>query len=568
MLRYEKRGGETMILVIDNYDSFTYNLVQYLGELGAEIAVRRNDRVTLQEIEEMLPSHIVISPGPGRPEDGGISNEVVRHFGQRIPVLGVCLGHQCIGAVFGGIVTRAPWLMHGKTSEIHHTGDSIFVGLPNPFTATRYHSLIVEEPLPGALEPLAHTADGELMALRHKAWPVVGVQFHPESILTPDGKSLLSNFLEMRFLDEPTDARSGGLAEHKEGTVNLNSKGGVLMIKHAIGMLVEGQDLSRGEAEDVMGQIMAGEATPAQIGSFLTALRLKGETIDEIVGCARAMRNAAIRVRPRRTDLVDTCGTGGDGANTFNISTTAAFVVAGAGLGVAKHGNRSVSSQCGSADVLQALGVNLDLSPQQVADCIDEVGIGFLFAPALHPAMKHAIGPRREMGIRSIFNILGPLTNPANAGAQVMGVFDGELTEPLANVLRELGGRAAFVVHGAHGLDELSTTGVNRVSSFTNGVVESYELDPAALGLPRATLSDLAGGDPAENAALTRSVLAGEGGPRRDVVLLNAAAALVAGGVANDLHEGLARAAESIDSGQALVRLETLVHFTQSVSAA
>jgi len=556
-----------MILVIDNYDSFTYNLVQYLGELGAEITVRRNDQITMQEIEEMLPSHIVISPGPGRPEDGGVSSDVIRHFGHRIPLLGVCLGHQCIGAVFGGRVTRAPRLMHGKTSEIHHTGRSIFVGLPNPFTATRYHSLIVEEPLPNALEPLAHTAAGELMALRHKTWPVVGVQFHPESILTPEGKSLLLNFLEMRFLGKSGRVRTDRLGEDKGGTANPKSKGGVLMIKQAIGKLVEGQDLSRDEAEEVMGQIMAGEATPAQIGSFLTALRLKGETIDEIVGCAQAMRKAAIRVRPHRTDLVDTCGTGGDGARTFNISTTAAFVVAGAGLGVAKHGNRSVSSKCGSADVLQALGVNLELTPQQVADCIDEVGIGFLFAPALHPAMKHAIGPRREMGIRSIFNILGPLTNPANAPTQVMGVFDGELTEPLANVLRELGGRAAFVVHGADGLDELSTTGVNRVSSFTNGVVESYELDPATLGLPRATLSDLAGGDPEENAALTRAVLAGERGPRRDVVLLNTAAALVAGGVANDLHEGLDRAAESIDSGRALVGLNALVRFTRAVSA-
>lgn len=338
------------------------------------------------------------------------------------------------------------------------------------------------------------------------------------------------------------------------------------MIKQAISQLVDGQDLSQAQAEDVMGQIMTGAATPAQIGSFLTALRLKGETIDEIVGCARAMRRAAIQVQPRRTDLIDTCGTGGDGAHTFNISTTAAFVVAGAGLGVAKHGNRSVSSQCGSADVLQALDVNLNLTPAQIAGCIDEVGIGFLFAPALHPAMKHAIGPRREMGIRSIFNILGPLTNPANAPTQVMGVFDGALTEPLANVLRELGGRAAFVVHGADGLDELSTTGLNRVSSFSNGGVESYALDPAALGLPRATLSDLAGGDPDENAVLTRAVLAGERGPQRDVVLLNAAAALVAGGVAGDLQEALDRAGAAIDSGRALARLDDLVRYTQGVS--
>ncbi len=568
-----------MILVLDNYDSFTYNLVQFLGELGADVAVWRNDQITLAQIAQIAPSHIVISPGPGRPEDGGISCDVIRHFAARVPILGVCLGHQCIGAAFGGRVGPAPRLMHGKTSSIHHTNQGIFAGLPNPMIATRYHSLIVEEPLPDVLEPTAHTTEGELMALRHKSYPVVGVQFHPESILTPEGKMLLANFLSMSGAgyDRPVSGgrHSAGTTEGVTVSPNVqpaakvqNAKGGVSMMKSAIAKVIEGQDLSRAEAEEVMSQIMAGKATPAQIGAFLTALRMKGETIEEIVGCATAMRKAAVRVESKRTDLIDTCGTGGDGAHTFNISTTTAFVVAGAGLGVAKHGNRSVSSKCGSADLLQALGVNLELTPQQVADCIDEVGIGFLFAPKLHPAMKYAIGPRREMGVRSIFNILGPLTNPANAATQIMGVFDGSLTEPLANVLREMGGRAAFVVHGADGLDELSTTGVNRVSSFSNGVVRTYELDPSELGLRRATLADLVGGDPEENASISRAVLAGEQGPRRDVVLLNAAAALVAGGAADDLHEGLARAVESISSGKALRKLDNLVRYTQSVAMA
>ncbi|MFQ6058017.1 MAG: anthranilate phosphoribosyltransferase [Anaerolineae bacterium] len=339
------------------------------------------------------------------------------------------------------------------------------------------------------------------------------------------------------------------------------------MIKAAIAKLIEGRDLTAQEAEAVMEQIMTGNATPAQIGAFLTALRIKGETVAEITGCARAMRRAAIPVQPRRDDLVDTCGTGGDGAGTFNISTTAAFVVAGAGLAVAKHGNRSVSSRCGSADVLEALGVNLDLTPQQVADCIDDVGIGFLFAPRLHPAMKHAIGPRRELGIRTVFNILGPLTNPAGARAQIMGVYDAALTEPLAGVLMSLGNRSAFVVHGADGLDELSTTGPNRVSAFDSDVIQTYELDPRELGLPRARLEDLRGGSPEQNAAITQAILSGEPGPRRNVVLLNAAAALVAGGRAADLREGLARATEAVDSGAALRTLERLVAFTRSVGA-
>lgn len=338
-------------------------------------------------------------------------------------------------------------------------------------------------------------------------------------------------------------------------------------IKEAIAGLVEGLDLSESEAEAVMDQIMGGQATPAQIGSFLTALRLKGETVPEIVGFARSMRNHVIPVRPQRTDLVDTCGTGGDGAGTFNISTTAAFVVAGAGLGVAKHGNRSVSSQCGSADVLEALGAKLSLTPQQVANCIDETGIGFLFAPTHHPAMKYAIGPRREMGIRTVFNILGPLTNPAFAPAQIMGVFDGALTEPLARVLQGLGCDAAFVVHGADGLDELSTTGPNRVSHFLNGQVETMFVDPATYGLPRATLDDLRGGTPEVNAEITREILRGQvTDHRRDVVLLNAAAALVAGGAANDFADGIDKAAGAIDSGEAYATLERFVAFTNAVA--
>ncbi|MCS7178145.1 MAG: anthranilate phosphoribosyltransferase [Anaerolineae bacterium] len=339
-------------------------------------------------------------------------------------------------------------------------------------------------------------------------------------------------------------------------------------IREAIARVVERQNLTTEEAEEVMGQVMQGEATPAQIGGFLIALRMKGETVEEIAGFARAMRRHAVPVPTRRAPLVDTCGTGGDRSGTFNISTAAAFVVAGAGLPVAKHGNRSVSSHCGSADVLEALGVNLDLTPEAVARCVDEIGIGFLFAPRFHPAMKHAIGPRREMGVRTVFNVLGPLTNPAGAQVQVLGVYDPDLTETLAGVLGSLGCQAAFVVHGADGLDELSTTGPNRVSWLQNGSIRTFILDPEDLGLPRAPLSALQGGVAAENAAIIRSILQGEQGPRRDVVLLNAAAALVAGNCAADLREGLSLAAWSVDSGAALEKLETLVAFTQKEGAA
>jgi anthranilate phosphoribosyltransferase len=337
-----------------------------------------------------------------------------------------------------------------------------------------------------------------------------------------------------------------------------------MKIKEAIAYVLDGRNLTEAEAEAVMEQIMNGEATPAQIGGFLIALRVKGETVEEVAGFARAMRHNAVSVKPRHPFVIDTCGTGGDGAGTFNISTVAAFVVAGAGLPVAKHGNRSVSSKCGSADLLEALGVNLDLSPAGVAACIDEVGIGFLYAPHLHPAMKHAIGPRREMGVRTVFNILGPLTNPAGAQAQVLGVYDAALTEMMAHVLDLLGSRAAFVVHGAGGLDELSTIGPNRVTQLRDDRVQTFSLDPQDLGLPRATLSDLKGGDPEENAAIACDILDGEPGARRDVVLLNASAALVAGGIADDLSHGLDLAADSIDSGAARAKLDALVAFTNN----
>jgi anthranilate phosphoribosyltransferase len=340
-----------------------------------------------------------------------------------------------------------------------------------------------------------------------------------------------------------------------------------MSIQEAIAKVIDCQDLTEAEAESAMTQIMQGQATPAQIGAFLTALRMKGEAVSEITGCARAMRRSALPVRPHRKEtLVDTCGTGGDGAGTFNISTTAAFVVAGAGQPVAKHGNRSISSQSGSADVLEALGVKLDLTPDQVAACVDEIGIGFLFAPKLHPAMKYAIGPRRELGIRTIFNLLGPLTNPANAPAQVLGVYDPALTETLARVLGALGSEAAFVVHGAGGLDELTTTGPNRVSALRDGCVETCTLDPADLGFSRARPADLRGGDAQENATITREILSGRlDGARHDVVVLNAAAALVASGRAHTLPQGIRLAKHSLDSGAAQRVLDNLIEFTRTV---
>ena len=337
-------------------------------------------------------------------------------------------------------------------------------------------------------------------------------------------------------------------------------------IQQAISHLINDQDLTEEEAYAVMTAIMSGECTQAQIGGYLVGLAAKGETIAEIAGSARAMREHAVVVHHRSNgQLVDTCGTGGDHSGTFNISTTVAFVVAGCGVPVAKHGNRSITSKSGSADVLKALGVNLDLMPDQVGECIDEIGIGFLYAIHHHPAMKHAIGPRRELGVRTIFNILGPLTNPASATHQVIGVFDAALTEALANVLGRLGTRAAFVVHGADGLDELSITGVNRVSHLRSGEVTTFELDPLDFGIPRAHIADLLGGSAEENAATLRAILSGdERGPKRDIVILNAAAALAT--EEDDWESAIVRAQESIDSGAALAKLDALVEKSQQFS--
>jgi anthranilate phosphoribosyltransferase len=337
------------------------------------------------------------------------------------------------------------------------------------------------------------------------------------------------------------------------------------MLKPYISKVVEKTDLSQDEAFQAMEIIMTGNATPAQIGGYLVGLRMKGETIAEIAGSAVAMRAAADQIDPSVPEpLIDTAGTGGDGSHSINISTAAAFVIAGAGYPVAKHGNRAASSMCGSADVLEALGVKLDLTPPQVKQCIEDIGIGFMFAPRFHPAMKYAIGPRRELGQRTIFNILGPLTNPANATHQLIGVFDPNLTEQIASVLGELGSKGAMIVHGNGGLDELTTEGINKVSQLDNGKVNSYQFEAQEFGLRSATLDDLHGGDPNENAGSLRAILNGDDdSPRKDVILLNAAAALAT--VNGGLERGLIHARTALENGSALSKLDQLIAFTQNV---
>jgi len=338
------------------------------------------------------------------------------------------------------------------------------------------------------------------------------------------------------------------------------------MLKPYLAKVLDRQDLSPEEAEAAMGIIMRGEATDAQIGGYLMALRMKGECVDEITGSARAMRGVASKVPLENGEdpIFDIVGTGGDGAHTFNISTAGAFVIAGTGRKVAKHGNRAASSRCGSADVLSELGVQVDLEPQAVAESIEDIGIGFMFAPRFHPAMKYAIGPRRELGQRSIFNLLGPLTNPADANHLLLGVYDAELTEPIANVLRALGGKAAMVLNGHGGIDELVTSGPNKVSHLRNGEVRTYDLDPETLGLPRSDPESIRGGEPPENARIILDLFQGiDTGPKRDVLLLNAGAALAV--ESGDLAAGIEEARQSLDSGKALEKLERFIEFSQKM---
>jgi anthranilate phosphoribosyltransferase len=562
------------VFVIDNYDSFTYNLVQLLGTLGAEVTVARNDKVNVAEIEAACPTHLLVSPGPCTPAEAGVSLEAISHFAGRVPVLGVCLGHQCIGAAFGGTVRAAAAVVHGKTDRICHDGRTLFCDLANPFTATRYHSLIVDPALPAALERSAWNEAGEVMGVRHRELPVEGVQFHPESVLTESGATLMANFLELRVghpLANSTSQRgSTARCPHdrpatSERTATMPNE----ILSAALATLATGGDLTEGEARGVLLEIMGGRVGDAQTAAFLSALRVKGETAEEIVGMARAMTDLVEKVEVEADVILDTCGTGGDGAHTFNISTAAALIAAGAGVTVAKHGNRSATSRCGSADVLEALGVAIDIAPAQVSRCIAEAGIGFMFAPRHHLAMKHVAPVRRELGMATTFNVIGPLTNPAGARHQLIGVADGRYVDRLAQAVRMMGSARNLLVHSEDGLDEISTTcSTEVVEVFAGqGFDRRYSVVPERFGLARAGLDELRGGDAADNAVLLREVLDGKPGPRLDVALLNAGAALYIAEAAASIDEGVERARAAVAGGAAAAKLDALVAVTTRLKA-
>ncbi|WP_418435699.1 anthranilate phosphoribosyltransferase [Blautia sp.] len=494
-----------MIALIDNYDSFTYNLVQMIGTINPDIRVIRNDEMTVEEIAALQPSHIILSPGPGYPKDAGVCEAVIQRLQGRVPILGVCLGHQAICEVYGARISHARHLMHGKKSRVHiQTESPVFAGMEEEIDAARYHSLIAE--------------DG----------------------LTPKGKSILENFLNIKA-----------------------GRGDKIMIKEAIHTLMDGKDLSYEVAKAVMHEMMDGIATQAQMGAFLAALRMQGESIDEITAFAEVMREKGIKIKPER-EVIDIVGTGGDEAGTFNISTTAAFVVAAGGVPVAKHGNRSVSSKSGAADVLEHLGANVALDAKQNETILNKTGMCFMFAPVYHSSMKYAAPVRKEMGVRTVFNILGPLSNPAAATMQLLGVYDKNLVEPLAKVLGNLGVTRGVAVCGEDGLDEITLTGETTVCEIRFGETSCYTISPEQFGMERCELAQLVGGSPADNAQITRDILSGrETGPKRDVVLLNAGMSLYLGIDGITLQEGINMARELIESGKAQAKFDEFVKATR-----
>lgn len=537
-----------MILLIDNYDSFTYNLYQYLSEFNQDIKVFRNDKITIAEIEKLNPDYIIISPGPGVPKDAGICVDVIKKFYKTKPILGVCLGHQAIGYAFGAKIVNAGKIVHGKVSNIFHKGKSILKNIPNPFKATRYHSLIIDrETLSSDFDIIAETEDNLIMGIVHKNYPnLIGVQFHPESILTEEGKKILFNFIYNK----------------QEETIQND-------LKFYINKVVEGKHLEITEAREAMEIIMSGQATQAQIGSFLTALRLKGETEFEIAEFAKVMREKATKINVTREPVIDTCGTGGDRSHTINISTIAAFVAAAAGGAVAKHGNRSVSSKCGSADLLMGLGINIELPKEEIEKIINKIGIGFLFAAKLHSAMKYAIGPRREMAIRTVFNLLGPLTNPADAKHQLVGIYDINLTEKIADVLRLLETKHSLIVCGLDGIDEITLTGPTKISEVKNNEIVNYYFKPEQYNFNICLASELKGGDIMDNVKITKSILKGEvKGPKTDVIILNAGFAIYAGDICTDLKTSFELAEEIIQSKKAYYKLEELIEESKRASRA
>ncbi|MFQ3547155.1 MAG: bifunctional anthranilate synthase component II/anthranilate phosphoribosyltransferase [Termitinemataceae bacterium] len=530
-----------MIVLIDNYDSFTYNLYQYFARLTNEpIRVFRNDEIDLERLEALHPSHLVISPGPGRPEDAGISVAAIKHFAGKIPILGVCLGHQAIGYAFGSRIVGAKRIRHGEAEEISLDGKGLFRTIGQKAIFTRYHSLVVaEEGLSTELEVTARSSDGDIMGLRHRSLPIEGVQFHPDSVASSEGEALIKAF--------------------------LNYRREAFAFKQVFEKALKGIHLERSEAEAFMEDLTEGALDTPRIAAMLTAISAKGVHAEELAGCAAVLRRKktpflADSVAGGFQDLTDTCGTGGDGLGTFNISSMAALVAASCGVPVAKHGNRAVSSTSGSADFYEALGIPVNLSPPEARQLLQDTNFVFLFAPLYHGAMRFAAPARKALGIKTLMNLIGPLSNPADATYQVIGVYDAGLLETVAQAAHMLGIRRVLTVHSRDGMDEISPCAPTDIVEIDeSGELHRIVFDPAGLGFGTYDFKELMGGDARTNANLARDLLAGAGRPALEAaVAFNAGAALYVAGRVNSIAEGAAQAAEALASGRVAAKLEEL----------
>ncbi len=520
-----------MILLIDNYDSFTYNIAAYIRGLGREVQVVRNRAISCSEVIRKSPEAIIISPGPGTPDDAGISLEVVRRCAGQIPILGICLGHQVIVQAFGGRIIHAPSVLHGKVDDIDHDGKGLFRNIGPMIKAVRYHSLAADHAtLPRELEVTSWSRqEGTIMGVRHQEYVIEGVQFHPESIGTPQGGRILENFLSYR----------------REGSP-------VLQI---ISRVTRGEDLTGDESADLMDEITRGELPDSQLGLLLGAMAVKGITPTELSSFARMLRSKT-GVTQHMKGLADTCGTGGDEKGTFNFSSAAALVCSTAGIRVAKHGNKAISSRSGSYDFLKELGIPTESSLETSLEQLETYGFTFLFAPRYHRAMGHVAKVRQELRVRTLFNLLGPMINPLAPEIQIVGVYDPGILEIYARSLQQLGVRRGMVVHSLDGLDEISPCAPTHIYEIRDDQISSYQFDPSGLCSARHTLRDIQGDNAHDHARLFRSLMAGthQHPAVEEGICLNAGAVLYLCDRADSIEEGFTTARKLIRSG-ALMKL-------------
>ncbi|CBG39672.1 bifunctional anthranilate synthase component II/anthranilate phosphoribosyltransferase [Helicobacter mustelae] len=522
-----------MLLLIDNYDSFTYNIYQAFCMLHQKVLVVRSDKITCEQIQELNPSHIIIGPGPKTPKEAGISMEVIQKFYKKIPILGICLGHQAIMASFGMPIVQAKNILHGKIQPLSHKSRGLFRGIPQNTLITRYHSLVGREcDLPECLEITAKSSDGEIMAIEHKEYPLIGVQFHPESIGSTDGLKMFSNFLHYKREETPI----------------------LILLKKAL----QQQNFSFQEAYDMMDEITEGNLSEGQIASLLTSLEIKGLNAQELAGFSSLLRNKSLEFpKPKRGEKrLDIVGTGGSMHKTFNVSTISSIILASMGVNVLKHGNRAATSQCGSADLLEALGVNIQMSPEICIHCYEKLHFTFLFAQKFHYTLKKLATIRKELGFKTLFNLIGPLINPSCNTHQILGVFDPKYTEVLAQTLQILGIQRALVVSGMDGYDEISLTTPTQITELHGKDQKTYLFTPQSLGLEYVDYAELKGGDVQKNRQIAWEILRAEPSPRLDLVCMNAGAALYIYGEADSIKDGYLRIKEHLKTQKPKKTLE------------